>query len=246
MRLVRLRVGDDGSPGAAAAGTWATAVAAASGGEVTTLHADDATATAELLAAADEIDADLIVVGRRGAGGFDALRLGSVAHQLAEHTSRPLTVVPRGTQQQGAGWPFGTIAVGHDGSPTGAAAVAWVADLAARSGAGVVLAHAVEFGPAFATAGLGDVYDQSLARVASQLEGEWSAPLRDAGVEFTTVMEDAGPAGVLLETAHAHGADLLVVGRREPAAYPGMEMGSVAHRALGFAPCPVVVIPSTS
>jgi nucleotide-binding universal stress UspA family protein len=155
-------------------------------------------------------------------------------------------VVPRSSQQTIGEWPFATIAVGHDGSPTGTAAVKWVADLAARSGAAVVVAHAVEFGPAFAAAGLEDGYDQALARVSSQLQGEWSAPLRDAGVEFTTVINDAGPAGVLLETAHDHHADLLVVGRRESASFPGMEMGSVAHRALGFAPCPVVVIPSTS
>jgi nucleotide-binding universal stress UspA family protein len=263
MRLDRLLVGDDGSPGAAAARRWATALAVAAGGEVTTVHATEGapggagcdvdiqdlpgTPTAALLAAADEVGADLVVVGRRGAGGFDQLRLGSVAHQLAEHTARPVAVVPGDMGPPGDGWPFATIVVGHDGSPAGASVLAWVAHLAPRAGARVVVTHAVEVGAAFAAAGLDDrAYEHALNRSASQLATDWSAPLRDAGCDYETVVEDAGPATVLLGTAQRHRANLLVVGRRDPASFSGMEMGSVAHRALGFAPCPVVVVPATS
>ena len=47
-----------------------------------------------LLAAADETEADLVVVGQRGTGGFPALLLGSTSTQLAQHCRRPLTIVP--------------------------------------------------------------------------------------------------------------------------------------------------------
>ena len=47
-----------------------------------------------LLAVADEVDADLLVVGRRGAGGFPGLLLGSTSSQLAQHSSRPVAIVP--------------------------------------------------------------------------------------------------------------------------------------------------------
>jgi len=47
-----------------------------------------------LMAAADEEDADLVVVGTRGAGGFPGLRLGSTSHQLLQHLKRPVVVVP--------------------------------------------------------------------------------------------------------------------------------------------------------
>lgn len=43
---------------------------------------------------ADREDADLIVVGSRGRGGFSELLLGSTSHQLAQHTRRPLVIVP--------------------------------------------------------------------------------------------------------------------------------------------------------
>jgi nucleotide-binding universal stress UspA family protein len=39
-------------------------------------------------------DADLVVVGRRGRGGFAEMLLGSVPHALAHHSTRPLVIVP--------------------------------------------------------------------------------------------------------------------------------------------------------
>jgi nucleotide-binding universal stress UspA family protein len=48
--------------------------------------------------AAEEEDAGLVVVGRRGAGNRPGLFLGSTSHQLAEACSRPVVIVPAGAQ----------------------------------------------------------------------------------------------------------------------------------------------------
>ncbi len=54
---------------------------------------DGAPASA-LMTAAEHADADLVVTGRRGRGGFAELLLGSTSHQLSHHLDRPLVIVP--------------------------------------------------------------------------------------------------------------------------------------------------------
>jgi nucleotide-binding universal stress UspA family protein len=56
----------------------------------------DGAAAWMLIDVAEREDADLIVVGSRGRGGFSELLLGSTSHQLAQHARRPLLIVPPG------------------------------------------------------------------------------------------------------------------------------------------------------
>jgi nucleotide-binding universal stress UspA family protein len=63
-------------------------------------------------------EADLLVVGTRGARGFAHLHIGSVAHHLAHHTSVPMAIVPTSAARQPV-----RIVLGVDGSLGSAAAV---------------------------------------------------------------------------------------------------------------------------
>jgi nucleotide-binding universal stress UspA family protein len=59
-----------------------------------TAHIVDGSPAESLMRLADQVDADLLVVGRRGHGGFTELLLGSVPHHLTHHCGRPVLVVP--------------------------------------------------------------------------------------------------------------------------------------------------------
>src|SRR5581483_29314 len=239
-------VGDDGSAGSRAAVEWAHAYAADMGvrSQTRTVDPGEGSPALGLLTAAEEARAPLLVVGRRGAGGFADLALGSTAHQVAERSSRPVAIVPPGTTERR---PVASrVLVGIDGSDAGMRAATWAAGFCAAIGARVTAVHALDIAPALmAIAPDADAYSGALATRVQVFENEWARPLRDAGVELDTVTEEGGAAGVLVSVATERAADLVVVGRRSVKSSM-MVMGSAAHRVVAYAPCPVVVVPETS
>ena len=78
-----------------------------------------------LLDDADRIDADLVVVGTRGRGGFAGLRMGSFSDYVTHRTTRPLAVIPADAEPG-----VSRIVVGLDGSE----GYPWVVGLCACAG----------------------------------------------------------------------------------------------------------------
>ncbi len=70
----------------------ATLGAGAEGLDVEPVAVNDLPARGLLEAAGP--DPDLLVVGARGRGGFQGLRLGSVSQQVAQHAPCPVVIVP--------------------------------------------------------------------------------------------------------------------------------------------------------
>lgn len=183
-------------------------------------------------------DAELLVVGARGAGGFPGLQLGSVSQQVLHHASCPVAVVRNavGPDDRPDG---GRVLVGVDGSPSSQAALRWALAEGGRRGASVAVLHSWE-APAIA----GYPYDpEVLERAARDLVDsmvdEATAESPDVAVERRVV--GGGPAAGLLDAAQD--ATLIVVGRRGMGGFRRLLLGSVSDHVARHAPCPVVVMP---
>ncbi len=87
MQAATEEMAADGSERAVTAGLAATPVA---------IEAEDGVAAA-IVAAAEQHDASLIVMGTRGNTGLRSLLLGSISNEVAHHAHRPLLIVPSGS-----------------------------------------------------------------------------------------------------------------------------------------------------
>ena len=137
---------------------------------------------------------------------------------------------------------FKTIVLALDGSEASHKAIPLAAELAREDGARIVIAHIEEDvvgkggGPVAATE------DEIQAEIRKRAE-ELSAGGIDTSVEMRSVML-GGPAHPIAEIAEEAGADLIVVGTHGHTAVGGMLLGSVTHRLLHIAHCPVLAVPS--
>jgi len=189
-----------------------------------------------LLDAADAEDADLLVVGPRGHGRFAALHIGSVAHYLAHHTTRPLAIVPA----PGAVAPLERIVIGVDGSPGSTHAARWCARLAVSLDAEVIAVCALEPRPDWWP-------EPARSDCDEQLGGAWIAPLHDAGVKVQPLVRaDTHPVEALSATAADEGAGLIVLGAKGIGGFLGLRLGRVPTQLVHHTQLPVVIVPAPS
>jgi nucleotide-binding universal stress UspA family protein len=183
-------------------------------------------------------DADLLVVGARGLGGFKSLLLGSVSTQCLHHASCPVAVVRAGTDP--VRHVIERIVVGVDGSPAAQRALRWALDLARPGHAEVEVVHAWQpavLGGPFASA----MIEVETGNEAARRTLDEAIAAEDTGVDVTRNVSCSGAAGAILDAASD--ADLVVVGSRGRGGFAGMLLGSVSHQVAHHAPCPVVVVP---
>ncbi|MEU4114789.1 universal stress protein [Kitasatospora sp. NPDC028055] len=188
-------------------------------------------------------DAELLVLGSRGRGGFTGLLLGSVSMAVAGRSGTPVVVVREaGPGAEGAG--SGEVVVGVDAHAPEEEVLAFAFQEAALRGVAVRAVHGWDLPPLFGYAGgavpAGEVA-QLEALEAKLLSLALAGPReRHPGVE---VVEDVrlGAARGLVEASA--GAGLVVVGRRRRPVEFGPRLGRIAHAALHHAEAPVAVVP---
>jgi nucleotide-binding universal stress UspA family protein len=132
-----------------------------------------------------------------------------------------------------------------DGSDSADTALAVAKMLATDSGGEIVAIHCQEMtlpgkgGGSYSVAANEEDLKSKIERQVSELSG--------AGITATfetTRAKVGGAAHAIAGAALAHESDAIVVGTRGHTPLAGLLVGSVTHRLLHIAPCPVIVVPS--
>jgi nucleotide-binding universal stress UspA family protein len=135
-----------------------------------------------------------------------------------------------------------TIVVGTDGSAGAERAVVWTTELAAQTGARVVLVHAFDpIGMLGSTPPPVDL-PALAAELRERLASSWATPLAAAGVTFETELAEDRPIRALVRAADVHDADLVVVGARGLSTVKGIVLGSTSDRLAHHTRRPVCIV----
>ncbi|MFI7465160.1 universal stress protein [Nonomuraea sp. NPDC049646] len=184
----------------------------------------------------ESAEADSLVLGSRGRGGFAGMVLGSTSLALAGHAACPVVVV-----REAATLRHGRIVVGFDGrrSP---AAMEYALKQARAQDAELLVLYAwrppilSSYASAYST--FGESFEEH-ARDAVQKVVPWREGNPDVRIVDEQVCDH--PVAALRNASSA--ADLVVVSSRGLGEFASTMLGSVSHGVLHHAACPVAVVP---
>lgn len=203
----------------------------------------------EIVQAATDQEADLIIMATHGRRGLEKLFLGSTAEKVLEHTPCPVLLLRPGRQE--AIVPPGEIAsivLPTDFSEAAGDAAPLAFELARDFRARLLLFHCVEqdVPPPYYAAGITSIFelnDEILTVVRRHLAELIPDSLAEE-LNHDFVIREGRSAGELVRFADESAADLIVMATH---GYSGLEqvlLGSTTDRVVRNSPCPVLVVRS--
>jgi nucleotide-binding universal stress UspA family protein len=215
------------------------------GGTVAGTHLKKGRPAEEIAYLAQELEADLVVVGSRGLGLVKRLVVGSVSERVVQLDPCP-TLVVRGGE---GSWPPSRVIVGDDASEEARRAGEFAAGIGTLFDARTLLVRVYPQVTVFKARRISHVRaskellregERSLERRAAELES-----VLGTRPEIRVVAGDA--AAVIQEMAEERGKPTLVaVGRRGLDAVGHFALGSVSSDVLRAVSGPVLIVPSPS
>ncbi len=213
------------------------------GGRVAGQHLREGKPAEEIIALAEDLEVDLVVVGSRRMGRVKRLIAGSVSEGVVHRASCPVLVVC------GEAWPVGRVVVADDGSEPARKAGDLAAEIASLSGSEVIVVRAYEHPPepvggwsAEDRRELDEVLwrnRRDLKKRAEQLEA--IAPCRPK----TKLIKSKAASAIDLVAEESEGKQtLFAVGSRGLSAPKRAMLGSVSTAVLRAADGPVLIVPS--
>jgi nucleotide-binding universal stress UspA family protein len=208
----------------------------------------DGAVAPEIIRAAGELPADLIVMGTHGLSGFERFMLGSVTEKVLRKAPCPvLTVPPAIDPDRSPTVLFRTIVCGVDFSRPANRALEYALSLAQEAGGRLVLVHALEW---FAEEEPKLSAHFNVSEFRRTLEADARSQMSALVPESARTWCEAEPVIVhgkayreLLRIAAERRADLIVLGVRGRNVADLALFGSTTNHVLRQAACPVLTVP---
>ncbi len=177
----------------------------------------------EIAAQAEESQADLVVMGRRGVHWLERLMLGEAAARVVGHVHCSVLVVPK----ESGMWDQG-ILLAVDGSRFADAAAVAAGNLAKLCGLPVTVLSVC-------------ANDDLKCDLVQAMADRVRDLLRRDGVAADSVVKEGNPAKAIVAAAAENECDLIVVGSHGRTGLDRILMGSVSQQVIVQAKCPVLV-----
>lgn len=207
----------------------------------------------EIIAKANGMPADLLVLGTHGRSGFERLVLGSVTERILRKAACPVLSVPPGTPDAvpRPSVLFKRIVCAVDFSDSSMRALNYAMSLAQEADAHLTVVHAIEL-PADVPREVHEYvpdWSRTLREYAARAEEDARARLRDAVPEnvrayctVETVLAAGTPYREILRVASQGPSDLIVIGIGGRGGADRFFFGSTANHVVREASCPVLTL----
>ncbi|MCC6792852.1 MAG: universal stress protein [Thermomicrobiales bacterium] len=206
----------------------------------------------EILNAARDRSADVIVMASKGRGAFGRLTLGSVTDRVTRTSTLPVLVIRSNDALVDLSRPLlRRMVVPLDGSDRAMAALPVAATLAKQLHASVHLVTVADFvtnappAVAYGAAYSQNVYDDYMAGVVKDATTSLESmanPVTELGVDTTVEVVDGTAAEALIDLAR-HG-DIIVMTSHGRGGFRRWLLGSVAEKLIRYSPAPVMLVPA--
>jgi nucleotide-binding universal stress UspA family protein len=206
----------------------------------------------EILAEAEDLPADLVVMGTHGRGGFEHLLLGSVTEKLLRRVSCPVLVVGNVPAPARMGPLFRRILCATDLTAGSARTIDFALSLAEENQADVTLLNVIESLPDqssgaklyLAVPEIGPLRRDLTQQARERLRRAVPDESRD-WCEVRARVEVGAAWRAILRTAKETDADLIVIGSHDHGPLGRVFFGSTSSHVVRQAACPVLVVRQT-
>ncbi len=189
----------------------------------------------EIVSYAEELNCDIIIMGRKGISQVERQLIGSVTARVVGHSKKDVLVIPQKAELE-----FKKILVAMDESEFSQRALARAIELSKEYGSALEMVYVVfTYGKFFA---LAPEATNEIKAKAKEFVKSIEEVATNQGVKLVTnIVEGEAHIGII-KTAEQKDADLIVMGSHGRSGISKLILGSVTEKVMGMVSCPVLAV----